>query len=293
MEAERKGLGRGLASLIPVKREEPSPLESKPYLTLPISQIIPNPLQPRKYFDDKKIEELAASIREKGVLQPLLVVRKNGKYELISGERRFRAAKLADLREIPVMVRELQPVETLELAIIENVQREDLDPIEEASAYQELIDRFGYTQEDVARKIGRDRTTVTNMLRILKLPLKVKQALQAGELTMGHARALLGIPEIEKQLYFVDRIIQEGWSVRELELRVASKRVLAPSRRKIKQVQPLPLAIVRIIDELRRCLGTQVRAVPSGKKGKIIIEYYSESDLDRLYKAFTKGGSHV
>ena len=184
-------------------------------------------------------------------------------------------------------MREAEAAETLELAIIENVQREDLDPIEEAAAYQDLMDRFGYTQEDVARKVGKDRATVANMLRLLKLPSKVKEALQSGQISIGHARALLGVPEIERQIYFINKISEEGWSVRELELRIATKRLIGLSRRK-RRLPSLSLALVQIVDDLRRRLGTQVRVVPSGVKGKIIIEYYSEVDLDRIYHSLVK-----
>ncbi len=287
MELQRKGLGRGIASLIPVRNEIAEKREGGPFLMIPLSEIVSNPLQPRKFFDQERIAELSVSIREKGVLVPILVTGRNGKYELVSGERRLRAAGLAGLKEIPAVVREAEPSETLELAIIENIQREDLDPIEEAAAYQELIDRFGYTQEEVASKMAKDRATVGNMLRLLKLPTKVKQALQSSQISVGHARALLAIPEIEKQLYFVDRIVEEGWSVRELEMRIASKRVIGGSR-KIHQLTPLSPAVIHILDDLRRRLGTQVRVVPSGKKGKIIIEYYSEVDLDRIYQTLVK-----
>lgn len=295
MEAQKKGLGRGIASLIPVKKETASAPaaadeasvssvgDSRPFLLIPLADISPNPNQPRKFFDEEKINELANSIREKGILHPLLVTRRNGKYELVSGERRFRAAALAGLKAVPAVIRETESSESLELAIIENVQREDLDPIEEGAAYQELMDRFSYTQEQVAEKVGKDRATVANMIRLLKLPTKAKQALQAGQISMGHARALLGVNEIEKQLYFVDRIAEEGWSVRELEMRVASKRVLKTGR-KTRELKALPPKFVGLLDQMRRRLGTQVRIVPSGEKGKIIIEYYSEVDLDRIYQ---------
>lgn len=286
----RKGLGRGIASLIPVKRETivtEERAESRSFQILPLSEIAPNPNQPRKYFDDQRIEELAASIKEKGILLPLIVTKKNSKYELVSGERRLRAATLAGLTEIPAIIRELEPKETLEIAIIENVQREALDPIEEATAYQDLMDQFGYTQEEVAQRIGKDRATVANTLRLMKLPMKVKQALQSGQISVGHARALLGVPEIERQLYYVDRISEESWSVRELEARIQSKRMLGVGR-KMKSPVSLSPALVHILDDLRRRLGTQVRLAPSGKKGKIIIEYYSEVDLDRIYQTLVK-----
>ena len=193
MEPQKKGLGRGIASLIPVRPAEPAAQpapntilnattnaapESKTYFKVPIAQIVPNPLQPRKFFDDTKLSELSQSIKDKGVLHPLIVTKKDGHYELVSGERRLRASKLAGLVEIPVILREGGPSEVLELAIIENVQREDLDAIEEAAAYQELMDKFGYTQEQVAQKVGKERATVANLLRLLKLPLKAKEALR-------------------------------------------------------------------------------------------------------------------
>jgi len=292
MELQKKGLGRGIASLIPV-RKNLSPISTeaevplldgaKPLRMIPIDSIVANPLQPRKFFDEEKINELANSIKEKGILQPLIVTKRGGRYEIVSGERRFRAAQIAGLTEVPGILREAEPAESLELAIIENVQREDLDPIEEAAAYQELMDRFSYTQEQVAQKMGKERATVANTLRLLKLPTKAKQALQAGQISMGHARALLSVAEIEKQIYFVDRIADEGWSVRELEMRVASKRVLKPGK-KTRDMKAMPEKFVSLLDNLRRRLGTQVRIVPQGEKGKIIVEYYSENDLDRVYQ---------
>lgn len=284
-----KGLGRGIASLISIKKEAEvsvAAASKSGFLMVSLSEIQANPYQPRRFFNQEKIEELAASIREKGVLQPLIVTRKNGQYELIAGERRFRAAALAELKEVPVIIREIEPRESLELAMIENIQREDLNPLEEAKAYQELIDRFGYTQEEVARKVSKGRATVSNMLRLLKLPTKAREALQAGWISIGHARALLGVDELERQIYFVDRIIAESWSVRELEVRITSGHLAGGARlRRKRDRQPLAPKVVQMLDDLRRRLGTQVRVVPSGKKGKIIIEYYSEVDLDRVYSA--------
>jgi ParB family chromosome partitioning protein len=298
MESQRKGLGRGIASLI---RPVPAPAETsilpavtpssaqQPYFKVPIGQVIANPNQPRKFFDESKIAELSQSLKDKGMLHPLIVTQKNGRYELVSGERRLRAARLAGLAEVPVILREAGASEVLELAIIENVQREDLDAIEESAAYQELMDKFGYTQEQVAQKVGKERATVANLLRLLKLPLKAKEALQSGKISMGHARALLAVTEIEKQIFFVDRIVEEGWSVRELEMRVAAKRVLKPGK-KTREIKSLPPKYVSLLDNLRRRLGTQVRLTPSGEKGKIIIEYYSEVDLDRICQSLSISG---
>jgi ParB family transcriptional regulator, chromosome partitioning protein len=315
----RKGLGRGLASLIPssdevspepVKKEAPAVIEIPDVLEdqakteqgnhatfkVPVASIVPNELQPRKTFNDDTIKELSESIRDKGVLVPLIVSKKEeGGYELVSGERRLRASQILGLSEVPVVVVEAGPAQKLEIAIIENIQREDLNPIEEGLAYQTLMDEFGYTQEEVASKVGKDRTTVTNLLRLLKLSTKVKEALTSGKISMGHARALLGVREIEKQLYFVDRVAKEGWSVRELEKRLSQKRLIG-ARSRIKNLKPLSTHLIDIIDQLRRSLGTQVRVIPGsvkkeenfGSRGKIVIDYYSEDDLDRIYRTIVK-----
>ncbi len=291
---QRKGLGRGIASLIPntlrsglSSNAAPAPVVTEenrlPYRMVSISEIVANPNQPRKYFDDAKIQELAQSIKEKGILAPLIVLKSQGKYQLISGERRFRAAHLIGLQTVPVFIRETEPREAMEIAIIENVQREDLDPIEEASAYQELMEKFSYTQEEVAAKVSKERSTIANTLRLLKLPTKVRQALQANQISVGHARALLSIPEIERQIYFTDKVIEEGWSVRELESRIQAKRP-TQSPKNSKVLSALPTHLLQILDEVRRTLGTQVKLIPKGKKGKIVIEYYSDEDLDRVYK---------
>jgi len=293
---ERKALGRGIASLVPTaaprlepRSEEPAANSSSPgwkaggLISVPIDQITANRYQPRRDFDQQKLEELAQSIREHGVLSPVILSRKGAGYELISGERRFRASSIAGLTEVPAVVRDVQPEGLLELALVENIQRADLGPLEEAAAYQELVDQFGYTQESISQRVGKDRATVANLLRLLKLPTKVKQALNMGQITVGHARALAGIPEIERQLYFCEQVMNERWSVRELEIHIAAKRVIG-LKAKMKDLKPLPQHLVQILDELRRRLGTQVRLIPSGMKGKIVVEYYSEEDLDRIYE---------
>ena len=304
---ERKALGRGLASLIPTsppppqlfstaREENQKPTESSnSILMIPTGSIIPNRSQPRKNFDEHKMAELIESIREKGILVPLIVAFNQGRYDLISGERRLRASIAIGLTEVPVVLREAGASEQLELALIENIQRQDLDPIEEAAAYELLMDQFGYTQEAVAKRVGRERTTVANLLRLLKLPTEIKQALQSGKISMGHARALLAVSEMERQLYFVKKIAEEGWSVRELEKRVEARRTVGASG-PVRNLPPLPIHLLEIIDEFRRVLGTQVRIVPSIKKqgdglgsiGKIFIDYYSEADLDRIYNIITR-----
>ncbi|MDO8461289.1 MAG: ParB/RepB/Spo0J family partition protein [Deltaproteobacteria bacterium] len=297
-----RGLGRGLASLIrPVSSvaatvqtevvnspgEGEGAKEGSGYRWLAIDQIQANHQQPRKRFAEAAIAELTASIREKGILSPLIVRRSGNSFELIAGERRWRAAKSAGLTRVPVVVRESSEGESLELALIENIQREDLNPLEEAAAYQALIDRFSYTQEQVAQKVGKDRASVANALRLLKLPEKVREALWLGRVTMGHARALLGVAEVERQLYYCDKIVGEGWSVRELERVLSAGRPLK-ARLVNRRDKMLPPALQSVLAEMRRFLGTQVRLVPSGKGGKILIEYYGPDDLNRLYHLMTK-----
>ncbi|MBI2067160.1 MAG: ParB/RepB/Spo0J family partition protein [Deltaproteobacteria bacterium] len=302
---ERRALGRGLASLISTVKE--TSYETPVVATsmevrsgdgmrmVLVSSIRPNELQPRMHFDAAKIEELADSIRQKGILAPLIVSKKGEQYELISGERRLRAAQIAGLSEVPVIIREADSSEKLEIALIENIQRADLNSIEEGLAYQSLMERFGYTQEEVAVKVGKDRATIANMLRLLKLPSKAKEALQQGLITMGHARALLGITEIERQIYFLEKIISEGLTVRDLERRIADGRSVPRGRRRASKV--LPDHLVEMVDQFRRLLGTQVHLLPShplkkgevlGDKGKIVIDYYSQGDLDRIYRTVTR-----
>lgn len=280
----RKALGKGINALIPdFEMGVPeTPSAPRGAVELPIDEIVPNPQQPRKTFDDDKLEELSASILENGVIQPVVVqMGKNG-YELIVGERRWRASKKAGLKKIPVIVREASSTESLALAIIENVHRQDLNPIEEAMAYRQLADEFGMTQEAVARKVGKDRATVANFLRLLKLPHAAREDLVAGRLTMGHARALLGL-ESDKDLEHLRReIVQKDLNVRQTEGRVktlnarkAAGRAKGPSARKNIFLDNLEM-------ELERSLGTKVEILPGKKGGKVVIAYYSDDDLDRI-----------
>ncbi len=281
MEPRNKGLGRGLASLIP---QGPTPVPSQDgsgaYREVPFAQIRPCMTQPRKNFDADQIAELANSIKEKGILLPLLVRSVSGGYELISGERRWRAAKQLGLKEVPILVRDVLPQEQLELALIENLQRADLDPIEEAQGYADLMGRFEMTQEEVAQKVGRERSTVTNSLRLLKLPESVQALLRGKELSTGHAKVLLGQP-VDHQQRLAEQIVAKGWSVRDLEQsleRPAAKK----GTHKGATVTPSP-ALAFLLDELREALGTQVRIAPGKNgKGKIIIEYYSAEQLNEL-----------
>jgi ParB family chromosome partitioning protein len=276
--SKRKVLGKGLSALIPDAAIEASGGGGN-LASITVDEISPNRLQPRKEFDDVKIEELAASIREKGVIQPLIVRETDEGYELIAGERRLRAARLAGLSSVPAVIRDVGDGEALELALIENIQRENLNPIEEAQAYQRLIEEFSLTQEEMAQKVGRDRTTITNSLRLLTLPQIVRRDLSAGELTSGHGRALLALGDERLIMAAREKFIAKGMSVREAEAYVRRiKEGEGPARDK-PEIDP---AILDIEEDLTRTLGTKVRIVPKGAGGSITIEYYSEQELDRL-----------
>ena len=253
-------------------------------LEVQIDLIQPGNQQPRTTFDQPKLEELAQSIRASGIIQPLLLRRQGGLFELVAGERRWRAAQIAGLTSVPAIVREIPDERLLELALIENIQRADLNPVEEANAYKKLIESLGLTQEEVAQRVGRDRSFITNYLRVLKLPSDIRAMLEAEKLSFGHARALLSIESALLQRRIAQKIVKNNWSVREVERRVrslASEKQANPSHKTAREDPNLRAAEAR----LRRRLGTQVRIIPSepGKSGKIEIEYYSMSDLDRIY----------
>ncbi|MDO8644782.1 MAG: ParB/RepB/Spo0J family partition protein [bacterium] len=296
---ERKGLGKGLASLIrPMPRPAPTTIETIQtpetkrgggLVQLAVDLIEANPSQPRKQFDSTGIAELAASIRQKGVLLPLIVCPQDGGgYQLLAGERRLRAARLAGLLEVPVIIRDSSEGEGLEIALIENIQRQNLNPIEEAQAYQELMERFLLTQDQVAEKVGKERATVANLIRLLKLPQKVKDLVREGKVSMGHARALLAVSPMERQFYYCDKIVQEGWSVRQLEAAIGSAEFSKKPRKTAGNRGDLTPGLRSLVDEMRQKLGTQVQLLPQGqKKGKIVIEYYSPDDLNRLYHLIT------
>lgn len=284
----RRSLGRGLASLIPAGPVVVTPPAGRVYQEVAIDAIRPPHSQPRKTFDAAKIDELARSIKAKGVLLPLLVRTVPGGYELISGERRLRAARQLGLATVPVLVRDVAPQEQLELALIENLQRADLDPIEEGRGYADLIERFGMTQEEVAAKVGRDRATVANALRLLKLPEKVQAALKEGGISVGHAKLLLPLP-IDHQLQLTSEIRTKGWSVRELERQLA--RLSRPSHPERPGPPPLSPALAGLAERLRAALGTLVHLQPGrGEKGKLVIEYYSTAQLAELCQRLNLGG---
>jgi ParB family transcriptional regulator, chromosome partitioning protein len=282
MATKRMALGKGLGALLP----EFGQAESKALLYCGIEEIIPNRSQPRKHFDESKLQELAESIKEKGILEPLIVRRTDQGYELIVGERRWRAAQKAGLKEVPVVVKEAEGREALEISLIENLQREDLNPIEAAEAFKHLIEEFNISQEDLSKRIGKDRTTITNTLRLLKLPLEVRNQLLQNRITSGHARAILSLESKEKQKELCALIIKKGLSVRETE--ALAKRWSEKPKKSITPVKKrgdLESQLSSLQDSLRKYLGTKVHITQKGKKGKIEIEYYSHEDLERIVEA--------
>jgi ParB family chromosome partitioning protein len=282
MATKRIALGKGLGALIPEFGKE----EAKTLRYCGIEEIVPNRSQPRKHFDESKLQELAESIKEKGILEPLIVRRIDGGYELIVGERRWRAAQKAGLKEVPVLVKEVEGREALELSLIENLQREDLNPIEEAEAFRRLTEESNISQGELATRIGKDRTTIANALRLLKLPAEVRNQLLQNRITSGHARAILSLETKEKQKELCALIIQKALSVREAEA-LAKRWSEKPKRgvTPVKKRSDLESQMNSLRDSLRRYLGTKVHITHRGKRGKIDIEYYSFEDLERIVEA--------
>ena len=276
----RKALGRGLGALLSA---EGTATATEDASEIPIDLIDPSSLQPRTVFDEAKLAELAQSISANGVVQPLLLRRKGTRYELIAGERRWRAAQLAGLSKVPAVIRSVSDDKVLELALIENIQREDLNPIEEARAYKKLIDTVGLTQETVAERVGRGRSYVTNYLRLLKLPNDLQDLLQRGKLSTGHARALLGSEHVEVQRRLARKVIDQDLSVRATERLV--RQTTEPRQRKPgRTARPADPNVRAAESKLRRQFGTQVKIVTDDSgRGKIEFEFYNATDLDRLY----------
>jgi len=272
----RQALGRGLEALIPLAKGEPGIVE------IPLVEIRPSPFQPRKRFDDKKLDELAASIRAQGILSPVIVRQIPGGYELVAGERRLRAAERAGLERIPAVVREMSNAEMLEVALIENVQREDLNPIEEAEVYRRLVEEFGLTQEEMAARVGKDRASVANTLRLLKLPHPIREDLIEGAMSAGHGRALLGLEGRDLQLKAREAVIRRGLSVRATELLV--KRLKSGPAAQDRTLRRKAPGLAQVEEQLRRTLATKVRIIRRGQRGRIEVEFYSEDDLDRLVR---------
>ena len=282
----RQALGKGIEALIPdFEKGVPSDETSSGTSTLLIDEIVPNRLQPRQHFDDEKFNELERSIREHGVLQPI-VVQKNAKgYELIVGERRWRASKKAGLKKIPSIIRDVTDAESLELALIENLNRQDLNPIEEAEAYERLAKDFGFTQEKISQQMGKSREAIANALRLLKLPRQVKEDMVGGRLTMGHGRALLSLNSAKEIDALRKKIIRQTLSVRETEAQVSRWKQQQGNSSKNTKVQK-GIFVKKLEMELERKLGTKVEITPSKKGGKVLIRYYSDDDLERIRTLF-------
>ena len=283
---KKRGLGRGLDALL--EREEEAPAGPAPIQSLPIDQLKPNRFQPRTQFDDEAIEELAASIKTQGIVQPLVVsLDEDGSYVIVAGERRWRASRRAGLETVPVVVRQVaDDREMLELALVENLQRSDLNVLEEAEAYLSLQEKFGLSQEDIATRVGKARTTVTNALRLLRLPEEVQELLREGRLTAGQARPLLGLPSREAQLALADRAVREGLTARDLE-RLSSE----PAREKPKKKpRPVEVHTAAAEEKLTRRLQTRVEIRRRGKGGILHIHFHSEEELMRLYDVLVERG---
>jgi ParB family chromosome partitioning protein len=279
----RSGLGRGLEALIPTTEERESAVTQ-----VSVSAITPNPMQPRTTLDSEALAELAASIREHGMIQPLIVTQQGPeRYQLIAGERRLEASRMAGLAMVPVIVKEATPQQVLELALVENIQRADLNPLEEAAAFQQLVEEFGLTQEQVAERVGKSRVAVTNVLRLLRLPAEVKQALADGAIREGHARALLALPTTESQVAALRTVTSKALSVRQTEELV--RRLLAEPPAK-KPAQPVSPKVRALEEEFRQTLGTRVNLYRDRKgRGRLVIHFYSEEELQAIYDVITRG----
>ncbi|MCY4507725.1 MAG: ParB/RepB/Spo0J family partition protein [Acidobacteria bacterium] len=286
MAKTRRALGRGLSALIPETVPAPAPAPSPQGAEVDLDRLSPNRAQPRTVLDEPKLEELSRSIRATGVIQPIVVRRMAGdRFEIVAGERRWRAAQMAGLLRVPIVVRDVPDDKLLEMALIENLQREDLNPIEEGEAYRRLIDERGMTQEEVAAAIGKDRATVANYARLLLLPPEVQADLASGALAMGHARALLGLAEADAQRRAAREVVAAGLSVRETEALV--KKLAAPPSPPGSKTATVDVHTQAAQDRLRVVLGTRVRIFRKGRKGRIEIDFASEDELQRLFERLT------
>ncbi len=272
---QKRVLGRGLNALMPEKPIEPG----TKIVQLKVSEISLSRLQPRQERNPQKMHELISSIKEKGVIQPVLVRPKEGGFELIAGERRLQAVKKLGFTELPAIIKEVQDAEALQLSLIENIQREELNPLEEAQAYQQLSSEFGFTQEKIARVVGKDPSSISNTLRLLKLPQEVQIALRKGLISMGHARTILAIKGLDEQGRMFKRTLVGRLSVRELE-NIVSRQVSGTAKRKRRLLRDSNLVAVE--EQIQRILGTKVRIITGRKRGKVILEYYSLNDLERI-----------
>jgi len=271
---KKMGLGKGMRALLPVVEDH-----GKKYFSCPIEEIRPNKEQPRKTFVNERLEELAASIKEKGIIQPLVVMRRDGHYELIAGERRWRAAQKAGLREVPVVIQDVSEETALEMALIENIQREDLNAVEEAEAYHALLERFSLSQEELAKRVGKERSTIANALRLLRLPVEIKRDVAEERISMGHARALLTLESPEEQKAARDEIVKHRLSVREAEALVKRRKTQAAPKAK-KPAEDADLN--DLMERIQRHFGAKVALRRSGRGGKLEISFADQKELSRI-----------
>lgn len=274
---ERKALGKGISALIPERESEE---RGEKIIYVQLDKIKPSPFQAREDFDSRHMEELTQSIKEKGLIQPILVRRKGEYYEIIAGERRFRAANLLNLKEIPVIIKEIEDRDSLELSLIENIQRQDLNSIEEAYAYQYLIDKYNVTQERISEALGKARASIANILRLLKLPQEIQEEIKKGRISFAHGRALLEIEDSSQQRVLAQEIISNHLSVRELENLIKRRRTKITRVHQRSALQEPYLTVLE--EELQRILATKVRIDKRKKRGHILIEFYSREDLERI-----------
>lgn len=288
---EKRGLGKGLNALISDSKEERvninvavSGQEKNGITSVPVEEIRPNPYQPRENFNIEDLEELIASIKEKGLIQPILVRKTPLGYELIAGERRLRAAKSLNIKEIPAIVKDVKEGESLEIALIENIQRQNLNAIEEARAYKHLIEQFNYTQDKVAQTVGKARVSVANILRLLKLPVEIQDMINRSLISFAHGKLLLEIDEAQNQQHLAKEVVNKGLSVRELENLILRSRKTKKTNSSSRKTSDFKV----IEEELQQILGTKVRIVSGRKRGTVCIEFYSQEDLERIYRAIKK-----
>lgn len=281
---ERKVLGKGIAALIP-EREKPLTEQTEHIVNIEVTKISPSKYQPREVFNKTKLEELIASIREKGVVQPVLVRETQiGTYELIAGERRLRAVKELGLQSIPAIIKRVDSdIDLFELSLIENIQREDLNAIEEARAYQRLMSEFSFNLDGIGKAVGKDKSSISNTMRLLKLPQKIQEYISTETISMGHGRAILGLSDQKEQVKLCEQVIKKGLSVRDTE-RLVNRKLSGTKKNKSEPDQNL----VAIEEELQRILGTKVRILHSTRRGRIMVEYFSLDEMDRLLRVFRK-----
>jgi ParB family transcriptional regulator, chromosome partitioning protein len=284
-EGPRRALGKGLTALLPNRTEIPTPTESSTPSLIRIDEVDPNPVQPRRVFEPERLKELATSIQAMGIIQPIVVRPHGDRYQLVAGERRWRAAKLAGLETIPVVIREIPDDRLLEITLVENIQREDLNPIETALAFERLALELNLSHEQIGERTGKDRSTIANLLRLLQLPPDLQNLVATRRLSQGHARCLLGIPA-ELQREVAEKVVAQGLSVRQVES-LTQRMTETRKPKSAKEANPDP-NVKAAIEELERALSTKVRIVEkSNNSGRIEIEYYSSEDLDRIYSAIT------